>query len=222
MLIAFIIGGGAFWWSSRGHGVAAEPPVYVALGASDAVGVGANQPSTEGWVPLVAKGLPAHPDLINLGISGATVSDVINQELPVALDAHPAWVSIWPGVNDLRHNVSLQSFTADLKTTLDQLQNGTQARIIVVNIPDLRQVPAFKSADPAALDQTVRQWNASIAQVVQAHHALLVDLYANSAIITGHPEDISSDGFHPSTAGYQRIADLVLKTVRAHVSSPSA
>lgn len=210
-----------FWWLSRDHGAAADPSVYVALGASDAVGVGADNPSTEGWVPLVARGLPSKPNLVNLGISGATVDDIMTQELPVAIDAHPDWVSVWPGVNDLRHDVSLKSFTTELNTLLDRLNSETHARIIVVNIPDLRKVPAFTSVDPISLDKTVRQWNAAIAQAAQAHNALQVDLYGSSEDATGHPEDISSDGFHPSTAGYQRIADFVLKTVRADVSPAS-
>ncbi len=217
VVLALLVGAGYFWWSSRDQGVAAERPVYAALGASDTVGVGADNPSSEGWVPLVARDLPGNPELLNLGISGATVSDVIQQELPVALDAHPSWVSIWPGVNDLRHQVGLQAFNTQLNGMLDRITRETQARVIVLNIPDLRDVPAFASVDPTTLDQTVRQWNSVIAQAAQTHNAILVDLYGNSEIVNGHPEDVSSDGFHPSTAGYKRIADLVLKTVHDHV-----
>ncbi len=142
---------------------------------------------------------------------------MIQQELPVALDVHPSWVSLWPGVNDLRHQISLQAFSTQLNALLDRIDHETQARVILLNIPDLRDVPAFASIDPNALDKTVRQWNAVIAQAAESHNAILVDLYSNSEIVNGHPEDVSSDGFHPSTAGYQRIADLVLKTVHAHV-----
>ncbi|MGA7669951.1 MAG: GDSL-type esterase/lipase family protein [Nitrolancea sp.] len=217
VLLALLGGAGFAWWSSRDQGVAAERPVYAALGASDAVGVGADNPSSEGWVPLIARDLPGNPDLLNLGISGATLNDVINEELPVALDAHPSWLSIWPGVNDLRHQVSLRAFNTQLNALLDRINHDTQTRVIVLNIPDLRDVPAFASLDPQTLDETVRLWNAVIAQAAQLHNAILVDLYSNSEIVNGHPEDISSDGFHPSTAGYKRIADLVLKTVHDHV-----
>lgn len=216
VLIALISGGGLFWWSTHDARSAAEPSVYVALGASDAVGVGADHPSSEGWVPLVSHGLPSDPQLINLGINGATVGDVIRQELPVAIDARPDWVSIWPGINDLRHDVSQATFTANLDTLLAQLTQQTTTRVIVLNIPDLRLVPAFATVDPVTLDQTVRDWNAMIARTAQQHNAILVDLYGHSQEIAGHNEDISSDGFHPSTAGYRRIADLVLKTVHAH------
>ncbi len=216
MLVLFA-GVGVVWWSSRDQSVAAERPIYAALGASDAVGVGADNPSTDGWVPLIARDLPGNPQQLNLGISGATVSDVIDEELPVALDAHPSWISIWPGVNDLRHQVGLQAFAKQLNTLLDRINQETQARVILLNVPDLRDVPAFASVDQTTLDQTVRKWNSVIAQAAKAHNAILVDLYGNSEIVTGHPEDISSDGFHPSSAGYKRIADLVLKTVHDDV-----
>ncbi|HLJ35226.1 MAG TPA: hypothetical protein VKU38_16350, partial [Ktedonobacteraceae bacterium] len=48
----------------------AGPITYVALGASDAVGVGSDQPATQGYVPLLYKQLPAGSHLLNLGISG--------------------------------------------------------------------------------------------------------------------------------------------------------
>jgi len=218
VVIALITGGGLVWWTSRDQSIAADPQVYVALGASDAAGVGADHPSAEGWVPLIANELPGSPELINLGINGATLSDVISQELPVATDAQPDWTSIWPGINDLRQDVSLATFSSELNKMLDRLNRETMARVIILNIPDLRLVPTFAGVDPTTLDQTVRQWNDAIAQAAHQHNALLVDLYGNSQEIAGHPEDISSDGFHPSTAGYRRIADLVMKTIHANVS----
>jgi lysophospholipase L1-like esterase len=216
VLTALIIGAGLFWWSTHGARSAAEPSVYVALGASDAVGVGADHPTSEGWVPLVSQALPDNPQLINLGISGATLSDIISQELPVALDARPAWVTIWPGINDLRHGVSRETFAANLDALLEQLAQQTTARVVVLNMPDLRLVPAFASVDQVSLEQAVRDWNDTIARAAHQHNAILVDLYGHSDEIAGHEEDISSDGFHPSTAGYRRIADLVMKMVQAH------
>src|ERR1700731_2632864 len=47
-----------------------KPITYVALGASDAVGVGSNIPGSQGYVPLVAAHLPKGSRLINLGVSG--------------------------------------------------------------------------------------------------------------------------------------------------------
>src|SRR4051812_13191228 len=65
---------------------AVAPEVYVALGASDAVGVGAARPAQDGWVPLVAAGLLTGTQLVNLGVTGARISDVTAGQVPVASD----------------------------------------------------------------------------------------------------------------------------------------
>lgn len=199
------------------------PPVYVALGASDAVGVGAQNMVRDAWPTVVHGRLPAGTQLLNLGISGATLGDVLRAEVLPALDARPRWVSLWPGVNDLRMNVPLATFTGQLDQILghfSQAKTGdARPTLIVLNIPDMRPLPALAAINPALLDRTVRQWNVAIAEVAARHGAILVDLYGYGQELSSHPEYISADGFHPSTAGYRRIADLVLATLSQHVPS---
>jgi lysophospholipase L1-like esterase len=184
--------------------------VYVALGASDAVGVGATRPTEEGWVPLVRAGLPDNPHLVNLGISGATLEAVISQELPILEDVRPDIVTIWVGVNDLRAGVPLATFTQQLDTLLGRVAATGPTAIAVLNVPDLQQVPDFQGHDPTTFDAEVRQWNTTIADVAADYGARLVDLYGQSLELNAHPEYVSADGFHPSSAGYRRIADLTL------------
>ena len=210
-------------WSKGNTHAAAN--VYVALGASDAVGIGADRPDVEGWVPRVHAGLPPGTHLLNLGISGATLGDVLREEMPPALDAGPYLITIWPGVNDLRAGVDLQTFSRQLDTLLGNFSrpaSGNGARrptMLVLNIPDLRHLPTFTGVDPAALETTVRAWNAAIASIARRRGAILVDLYAHDSEFAGHPEYISADGFHPSSAGYQRIAGFALDALHQHVSS---
>src|SRR5436190_15282886 len=48
-----------------------KPPItYVAIGASDAVGVGIENPQRDGWVPVLFGRLPRPAKLVNLGIPG--------------------------------------------------------------------------------------------------------------------------------------------------------
>ncbi len=202
-----------------------QPGVYVALGASDSVGIGADNPATENWPAVVHAGLPQGTKFINLGISGATLRDVLQQEVPPARDAQPQWVTLWSGVNDIRAGVALPTFTAQLDEVLSQLVPADAAQsagpmIVVLNIPDLRQLPVFRVVDPALLDATVRQWNRAIAETAARHGALVVDLYARAPELAARPEYISADGFHPSTAGYRRIAELVLAVMNEHAAAP--
>jgi acyl-CoA thioesterase I len=62
--------------------------------------------------------------------------------------------------------------------------------------------------DQAALESTVAEWNGVIADTTARHGAVLVDLFARWQDLAEHPEYVSTDGFHPSTAGYQQLADL--------------
>lgn len=210
---------GAGCASRPAAGTATRPAVYVALGASDAVGVGATDPANESWPALVRRALPAETRYLNLGISGATLGDVVAQELPPALDAQPTVVTLWSGVNDLRARVPLATFTAQLDQLLGQLRSAEPPPLVVVlTIPDLRRLPAFAVVEPALLDRTARAWNAAITAQAQAHGALVVDLYAPAADLVQHPEYISGDGFHPSSAGYRRIAELVGAALEAHAA----
>lgn len=221
VLATLVLGGGLAWRSRADPGRAAPPRVLVALGASDAVGVGAARPAADGWVPLVAAGLPPGTELVNLGVSGATLASIISDQLPVAIDADPDWVMIWAGPNDFRNGVPLPFFSQQLDQLLAALQRPDLNRerlIVVVTMPDLRALPSFARGEPDALDARVREWNAAIAAVAARHaqQVALVDLYGASSEFAAHPEYISGDGFHPSSAGYRRLAELALDTLRRH------
>lgn len=211
--VIVILGVIAIVWWTRDAGQAGSAEVYVALGASDAVGVGAQRPGREGWVPLVHAALSGNPQLINLGVSGARIDDILAMQTPVAIDAQPRWISLWPGVNDLRNDVHLETFRQQLEQTLNALTQVEDATIILLTIPDLRDLPVFAAEDRDLLDATVQEWNSVIRDAGQRHGALLVDLYTGAPELADNPNYVSADGFHPSSAGYQRIAELVLATL---------
>src|SRR5437868_2880552 len=125
---------------------AATGPVYVAIGASESVGTGARNPSSEGWVPVLAGKMAAGTRLANLGIGGLRTHQALDQALPVAVDLQPSVVTVWLAVNDLTDGVPLASYRADLDTLLGTLARETHARVYVANIPDLTVLPAFQSA----------------------------------------------------------------------------
>jgi acyl-CoA thioesterase I len=213
-LVLIVVVAGIIWRSETGD--SAESGVYVALGASDAVGIGAQRPGRDGWVALVHRDLPGNPRLVNLGMSGARMLDVLTMQVPVAIDAEPAWVSLWPGVNDLRNGVPLTTFREQLDGTLEQLAGVEGATIILLTIPDLRHLPDFAGEDPDVLNASVIEWNSVITDAAARHGALIVDLYAGAPELAENPEYVSNDGFHPSSAGYRRIAEMVMDIVDEH------
>lgn len=191
--------------------------VLVAIGASDAVGIGATNPDSDNWVARLGAKLPSGSRVVNLGISGATAEQALQQELPVAADAAPTLAAVWLGVNDIEQNVPLDSFSSNLSSVLSGLRQ-TGAKLFIANLPDLRLLPAFNSRDPAALDAEVRGWNAAIGRIAHEQGATLVDLYTAWGDVKDAKERaalVSADGLHPTTAGYSRLAELFWQTIEA-------
>lgn len=184
-------------------------PTYVAIGASDTFGVGADDPYSENWPTDLAELLKQHVHLINLGVPGMTVHTALSAELPVALDAHPSLVTVWLAVNDLADGAPVSSYSHDLDTLLSRLQKAApRAQIEVGNVPDLTSVPYFSHLNPVTLRQEMAVYNKAIAQIVQSHHVILVDLSGQGYNLQEFPQYISSDGLHPSAIGYMQIAQL--------------
>ncbi|GAC1323240.1 MAG: hypothetical protein NVSMB2_20850 [Chloroflexota bacterium] len=193
---------------------AQRPLTYVAIGASDAVGVGAPNPETDGWVPRLASRMGDGVTLVNLGVSGSTLSRALDEQLAPALDAQPDVVTVWLAVNDMNARVPLETYASELDTLLTQLQ-ATHARILVGNVPDLGKLAVYSGIDPILLSAEVDRWNTVIAETVVRHGAQLVDLHARWRELADHPEYISGDGFHPSADGYQRLSDLFAESLNA-------
>lgn len=190
--------------------------VYLAIGASDTFGLGANDPDQENWAIDLARKLGSNVHLINLGIPGITLHQALNVELPVALDTHPNLITIWLAVNDIGNYIPASSYAQDLETLLHSLQAADpHARIAIANVPDLRLLPYFQQRyDQTYVYNQVLAYNAIIAAAVSRHHIVLVDLFNKWQTLRDHPEYISSDGFHPSTIGYQQIANLFYQTLQ--------
>ena len=205
---------------------AAKPLTYVAMGASDSIGVGAGDPTTQGWVPQLAQRLGPDTRLVDLGVYGTLLHDALSQQLPEAIAAQPDVVTVWLAVNDFNAPVPLPQYEADLDTLLTALETQTNARILVGNVPDLSTVPNYAAAGipPILVQFETLRWDAAIAAVVARHNATLVDLLPYWQEMQQHPEYVSADGFHPSALGYARLADVFYQAsepVLAQSAGPS-
>src|ERR1700687_935954 len=157
----------------------AEPTrTYVAMGASDSVGVGANDPATEGWVPRFGVALGANVQIVNLGVSGSTLAQPLEEQLGPAVDAQPEVITVWLAVNDLNARVPLERYAADLDALLGRVETTTHARVLVGNVPDLGRLAEYRGTDPGPLQADVDRWDQVIAATTARHGAVLVDLFA--------------------------------------------
>jgi lysophospholipase L1-like esterase len=78
-------------------------------------------------------------------------------------------------------------------------------------------VPAYAEADKAALFRLIQAYNQVIAAIAARHagRVVAVDLFTGSAPLVS-TITVSGDGFHPSDAGYQLIADRFIEAMKAN------
>jgi lysophospholipase L1-like esterase len=190
---------------------------YVAIGASDTVGVGATDPTTGSWPARVAALLPPGSAFVNLGVSGSVALQAKDAQLPGAIAQKPTVVSIWLAVNDMNATIEPASYRDALEAIVTGLVSKTDAKIFVGNVPDVRGVPAYKDVDKNLLFQQITAYNAVIAAIAQSSpgRVFAVDLFTGSAPLVS-TITVSGDGFHPSDEGYRIIAERFANTMRAN------
>jgi acyl-CoA thioesterase-1 len=192
------------------------PPVYVAVGASEAIGAGADRPLVEAWPQVLYRdNLPPDTVFVSMAVSGSTVAEASRDQLPQALELEPTLVTVWLNVNDLLEGVPVEDYEAQLGALVAGLRREGRARVLVANTPPLDELPAYTAGSgtrfPPADEvvAAVAEYNAAIERVVAREGAALVDLHATglAARREGTADDlVSGDGFHPSTAGHARVA----------------
>jgi lysophospholipase L1-like esterase len=190
---------------------------YVAIGASDTVGVGATDPTNGSWPARVAALLPPGSAYVNLGVSGSIALQAKDAQLPGAIAQKPTVVSIWLAVNDMNATIQPQSYAEALGAIVQGLVQRTDAKIFVGNVPDVRGVPAYKDVDKNLLFQQINAYNQVVAQIAAASpgRVFAVDLFTGSAPLVS-TITVSGDGFHPSDEGYRLIAERFANTMRAN------
>lgn len=191
--------------------------LYVAVGASDAVGVGARRPRREAWPRLLHRRVfGGGTRFVNLGVSGATVADALAGQVPRAEQLRPDVVTVWLVVNDIVAEVPVERYESDLDELVGRLRRGGATRVLIGNCPYLDRLPAYlmwralgMGPDPDEANAVVDRYNAIVEGVAVRHDATLVDL--RSAALAARRAGIETklfapDGFHPSSAGHRALA----------------
>ncbi|MBI2983397.1 MAG: hypothetical protein HYY42_04365 [Chloroflexi bacterium] len=190
---------------------------YVAIGASDTVGVGSLDPANGSWPSRLAALMSRDRTYRNLGVSGSLAAQAQRDQLPVAVREQPTIVTVWLAVNDLDAQIPPGVYGTSLGAIVDTLVQGTSARIFVGNVPDLRAVPVYAALDPRVLLALVQSYNAQVTAAAAKHagRVVVVDLFTGSAELMTNVT-VAADGFHPSDEGHvliaQRFADAMRKS----------
>ena len=166
--------------------------LYVALGDSAAQGIGASKPEN-GYVGLLARDIERATGksvkVVNIGVSGAKIQDVIDTQLPHLASYKPDLVTVEVGSNNIR------TFNAaDFKIQYDELARRLPAGAYVANIPYFGGV--YRNNRDAISASKI------IADAAQTNGLVLVDLQGE----TSHRQSIrnyAADYFHPNNRAYK-------------------
>jgi acyl-CoA thioesterase-1 len=198
-------------------GAPPEPPeriVHVALGASDAAGVGA-EPITRGYVFRIADALDKRVDevfLANLGVPGANAGSIdAALELFLKSEVEPDLVTVWVGANDVIQGEDADVFEDEIEAIFERLRERADSLVVAANIPDLTELPRFRDdPDDNVTRERIEDFNDAIAEQADDYDVRSVDLYRNPV-----EEDLASDqdGFHPNNQSHQEIADRFLDVI---------
>ncbi|WP_256793661.1 SGNH/GDSL hydrolase family protein [Terrabacter sp. Ter38] len=191
----------AVWWESHNR-VAAEGDgrLWVALGDSMTQGIGASAPD-RGWVGQLSERLAVRGwdhRVVNLGVNGARVEDVLDRQLP-ALEAlapegrTPALVTVVIGSNDVVVRRHRRGLVERFAAMLDRLPEGA----LVSNLPNPHR-------EARAVDAMLRER-------ADAGRLVLVDMRRDGP--RSWRGRLASDRFHPNDRGYAEMATVVERAV---------
>jgi len=145
-------------------------------------------------------------------VPGARI-DLIKEQVRVAkqLGTKANLVTLWTGANDVVNGDDPKQFQEQLRGLLGMVKQDISRTIVVANLPDLTQLPRFRtSPSPTVTQPRIDAFNRAIAEETRSAGGSLVDLHA-SAVRDDLVFDI--DGFHPNNAGHREIARQFLAVI---------
>ena len=199
------------YWGERGK-ADPEAVLYVALGYSAALGLGASQPQ-RGYVGIVATEIARvtgrRVRVRNLSIDGATCTVVLADELHRIPKAPAVVCTLDVGANDV------WSFDpVRFRDEFDRICAALPPGSIVADLPSFSFLP---------IAGRVRTANRIVHELVAEHGHVLAPL--NAATRRGGPviaiRNAAGDLFHPNDRGHRVWAEAFLPAVRARLAAVS-
>ncbi|MDE6001352.1 MAG: GDSL family lipase [Clostridia bacterium] len=176
-----------------------------------------------GYVKVLAdKLLPLYPDtdleLINKGISGNEVCDLLARAESDVIALKPDVVVIMIGINNTLHKfkygkeLNLKQFGNDLTELLTRLKDSGIAVIFLepflLPAPDKLRMRKLFSQELEIIDRVASEL---------ADEFVAFDEMFNGLVITTPYTEYSEDGVHPTHRGSRLIANTAIKALRKHL-----
>jgi len=168
---------------------------------------------TDGWGKRYGKFFPGKP-YINRGISGQTTPQMLIRFRPDVVALKPKAVVILAGTNDIAGNTG--------PSTLEMIEQNMASMVDIAQANGIKVV--LSSVMPVCdyiQNQTTRRPNEKIIELnkwiksyAEGHNAVYLDYYNAMLDDKGVlKQEITFDGLHPNTAGYDIMVPLAQKAI---------
>ena len=192
---------------------------YMAMGDSLAAGYGAI-PATQGYAYLLYQEgvFDAVPNILlsNVGLIGATSQDVLDNQVPLAIDPFvPTVITLTVGGNDIAKILEgedfgtvITEFQNNLIAIFTQLRTGLpNAKIYINNLYDIPELPL----PPPGIRPIVQAFNGVIEGVAGVFNVPVADVFSafegRNGLRLIQRNDADQFEVHPSNAGHRTMAN---------------
>ncbi|MEH7116739.1 SGNH/GDSL hydrolase family protein [Neobacillus vireti] len=177
----------------------------------------------KGYVSNVDALLQAvYPDLgirvVNKGIGGNTVRDLMNRWQEDVIDQEPDWLSIMIGINDVwrqydtpfikEWHVYIDEYEETLRKLVTETKPLTKGMVLMTPF-------YIESNEQDSMRQTMDQYGKIVRKIAEETGCLFVDTQAafNEVLKDLYPATIAWDRVHPSASGHMVLARAFLKEI---------
>lgn len=150
------------------------------------------------------------PNVKNRGISSDVIQGVSDRMQPL-INGKPAKIFLLTGVNDVSHNLGVDSIVEAYGKLIDQIRTETpETKLYVESMLPINIVYGMykKMADK---EQQIRDINAQLAAMASEKGFTWIDLYPHFADEDGHLKaEYSNDGLHLLGPGYLKWKEVIM------------
>ncbi len=180
----------------------------------DSITYGAGDSEALGWVGRLRKLTFQNEEICiyNRGVCGDTSKDLLRR-FPVEVNSiKPDIILIAIGINDSKYPaneeeniVSLDEFKRNVSELFNMAKEHTE-KLYVVGLTRVGE--KWTDAGSVFLDDQISKYDEALKDMAEKENLIFIDV-SNTLII---PTDLH-DGLHPNSSGYQKIFDVVRKTL---------
>lgn len=206
------------------YGQGAKEIKYLVMGDSTAAGQGGDYEKGIAVTSARVLAKDAKVTLLNIATSGASTSDVLENQAPLAQNFNPDMILIAVGANDVTHLRSRSNLQQDLERSISKLiEANCNVKIVLTGAADMGAIPRFAQPLRNLAGWRTNQLNQTFKHVA-AHYQLT---FAPIADETGpkfrqNPQLFAADRFHPNNQGYELWNAVITKALdQAIYTQPS-